>query len=157
MVPPWIYWSRGHRFKPARWHVLRILLKNSQSVVYERVMTKKSYSILNWIQCKFGRMTGINSNERIVLGIKKYTRMFKRVNLNNLHWMPCTSIFSSRFSSGFNKLDNSCIIPGTKNTQCYLTYLLPKYNLFITKSVFCNFTNFQKNSKTMSLEQTCKP
>ena len=66
--------------------------------------------------------------------------------------MPCSSRFSSRLSSGFDKLDNSCIISGTKkHTMLFDISVLPKYNLFITKSVFCNFVNFQKNSETMSL------
>ena len=39
----------------------------------------------------------------------------------------------------------------------YLTYLLPKCNLLIRKSVFWNFPNFQENSKYMSIHQLSGP
>ena len=55
----------------------------------------------------------------------------------------------SRFSSRCDKLDNSCIIQGTKNTHPYLTNLLPNCNLFIIKNQY--FVVFQIFRKTPNI------
>ena len=69
------------------------------------------------------------------------------LKLGDPHLAP-GSRFSSRLSSRFDKLDNNYIIRrNKKNTKSYLTFLSQKWNLVIIKSVFCNFPNFQKNSK----------
>ena len=61
--------------------------------------------------------------------------------------------FSSRFSSRFDKLDNSCIITGTKNYTMLFDISTTEMQYFHhkIKSVSCNFPDFQKNSKYMLL------